>query len=113
MAHACFAHTGASEYYHSVYAAHVDERDKRTDEHRWEYQERRYRVETEGKVTRGISAIDRRVHGRNTSKRHGMSRAEMEADAERAGQLDSDDVTLPTGVPGLVSVVTASPLGRK
>lgn len=112
VAHACFAHVGAAEHYHGKIELSSTEDETRSDHHGWTYQERRFAVETEGTITRGMCVVDRRAHGKKATTRSGKSRAETEADAENAGQeellLDDNG-----GVPGLISVVTGSPLGGK
>ncbi|CAO1618204.1 unnamed protein product [Parajaminaea phylloscopi] len=109
VAHACFSHADAAELYHGDHKAVVEEYERRSDEHGWQYQERRFCVESEGSVTRGMCVVDRRAHGTKATSRSGRSRAETEADAEN-GHID---VEVRDGEPGLVSVVTASPLEGK
>ncbi|CAO1616707.1 unnamed protein product [Sympodiomycopsis kandeliae] len=121
VAHAIF--TGPSTIqYHATQSDRLDDGDCRTDEREWEYQERQFAIEAEGTITRGMCVVDRRSHGKTHKGRSGKSRAENEHDAEdklvpakRSAEEGAEANGRPTvePVPGLVSVVTESPLHGK
>ena len=108
----------------------MNEGDRRTDEYEWEYEQRQFSVECEGTITRGMCVVDRRTHGKSHKNRSGKSRAEHEHDAEEklvptkrqiedVAEAESGQQTEKNGrpiveaVPGLISVVTESPLHGK
>lgn len=118
VAHAIFAGPSTLSF-HSTPAHHLDEGETRTDEHGWEHSQRHFTVESEGVLTRGMCVVDRRSHGKTHKGRAGKSRAEHEHDAEdklipakRAAEEEQQTIGRPIvePAPGLVSVVTESPL---
>lgn len=118
VAHAIF--TGPSTLrFHSTPSSPdslLEDGHRRTDEYGWEYCQRQFAIETEGAITRGMCVVDRRNHGKTHKGRAGKSRAENEHDAEDKLHDDGgDEEERPCiePVPGLVSVVTESPLRGK
>lgn len=128
VAHAIFAGPSTLTF-HSTPTSDLDDDDVRVDEHGWQYCQRRFAVETEGALTRGMCVVDRRSHGQSHKGRAGKSRAEHEHDAESKlvpakrsadgvqtnGSASEDANGRPTvePTPGLISVVTESPLQGK
>lgn len=133
VAHVCFASQDTVDY-HAEPSSSTDEWQKRSDHFGWSYQERRFLVESEGEITRGMCVVDRRLHGISEGKRAGKSRAKdtesynestVEGATARgiAHPISSTDPEQQTngsatsngvehdeeGVPGLISVVTDSP----